>query len=258
VSTISEQGYVRRTPIAARRQNQRRAHRRNNSRVSDAAKGWAGEAQKHTPRRERLTPVVIDTPDKRSAGSVWDRYLWPWICIGLCAVATIAPEWFSRHQDPFGLLVAFLLMVLIFLFCGVSLIFALVRRRPSLAVTAIAGMAIIAGGFWATPIIDRALDELAFWKKEATFDKMVADQRTKVPAGRPVRMVVEFDDRSQFVTATLFEYVIYDETDQAERNPASLTDYWPYPGSNTGVVSVDGDKTVKHISGHYYRAFVSY
>ena len=206
--------------------------------------------------------MVIETPDKRHKDSTWTRDPWPWLYVGVSAVAAIAPELFSRDQNPFGLLIAFLLMALIFLFGGVSLIFALVSRSSRLALSAIAGMAVIACGFWATPVINRALDQVAFWNnfwnKEATFNKMVADQRAKIPAGQPVRMVVEFDDRSLFVTATLFEYVIYDETDQAERYPASVIGYWPYQGSNTGVVSVDGDKTVEHISGHYYHIFASW
>ena len=66
-------------------------------------------------------------------------------------------------------------------------------------------------------------------------------------------MVVEFQDRSLFVTANEFFYIIYDESDEASKMSDSVTGAWPYPGSSTGFINVDGAKIVQHIVGHFYR-----
>lgn len=62
-----------------------------------------------------------------------------------------------------------------------------------------------------------------------------------------------FKDHSTFVTATSFEYIVYDETD----DPDSMQGLWPFPGSNTGVIFIDSNKATVKIEGHYYRVWTS-
>ena len=170
----------------------------------------------------------------------------------ISAAAAIGLLLAGQMFDVAGVLITLLVVVIVLAFDLVMAIWALAKRHPKRALSALGGMALIASDAWLLPIAAQALDDYAFSRDRAAFDSMVAREREREPAGQPIRMVVKFEDRSGFVTSTLFEFIIYDETDRAGTDAGSVAGYWPYPGSTTGVISVDGDKTIRHIEDHYY------
>ena len=189
------------------------------------------------------------------AGRPRDR--WSPLFVGLSAAAVLAFTLADRCFDLRWLLPALLAVATMLGFGFVLLAWAFATRRPKRALSALAGLALVAGDVWTLPTAGRMLDDLAFWRNRARYDAAVARQRERNAGGQPLRIVVDDEDRSIFVTTNIFAIIVYDETDRAEADPDSLHGFWPFATSPTGITSVDGPKEVRHIAGHYYRVLVT-
>lgn len=105
------------------------------------------------------------------------------------------------------------------------------------------------------PLISADKDTLSFYAQFSAFQQQVEQARSRKTTQEPLQIVLDYQDRSLFVTANLFYYVIYDETDGA--GPYKDT-FWPYVGSKTGIIAVSVPNKIHHLSGHYYSFSTSY
>ena len=99
------------------------------------------------------------------------------------------------------------------------------------------------------PLVLADGDTLSFYAHLSEYNQQVEEARAHQTAQGPLQVVVDYQDRSGFVTTNLFYYVIYDETDGA--GPYTEL-FWPYAASNTGVIAVTVPSKIYHLSGHYY------
>jgi hypothetical protein len=113
---------------------------------------------------------------------------------------------------------------------GVWIVLDLVRWRVRHATSILAGMGLLSLGLYIPHPDDQILDDQLMRARMPEFEALVSAKRAEMTAPGPVRMVVYYKDRSLFVTANLFEFVIYDETDQIELSPQTALGVWAYPG----------------------------
>lgn len=213
------------------------------------------------PMRSKQKGRIMTGPNMLGFGSAWSRDRWSRSYLVICAVAAIAPAVFLRMPGALGLLLC-LPVPLVFMAGGFPFLIGVTNRRPKLALSAVLGMALIASDVVTLRPLTYAFDLAAFWFNKSTYDRLVEEGRAKDIQGKPLRLVVAYEDQSIFVTANAFKYVIYDETDAAADDPDSVTGYWPYPGTKTGFISMDGSgeastAATRHLASHYYEFFVN-
>lgn len=185
-----------------------------------------------------------------------EQWFQPYLLVAAAAAASplVVDVW---SLGLLGILAAFLFMALALLSGPFVMGRALARGRPKRALFTLLGMALIVSTPWTLPVTHRFLDDLAFRFRRRAFDELVSLARQRQVPGGALRMVVDYEDKSLFVTSNLFKLTIYDEADEAERDPLSIAGYWPCPGSSTGVLDVGplsgGSRSVEHVQGHYYR-----
>jgi len=148
-----------------------------------------------------------------------------------------------------GIVLLFLTTIFLW-FC-----YDLFRRRSRHALSIFAAIAMATGIVRCAPLIAQGKDFLAFYARLPQFERQVEQARTLRTTREPLQIVVDYQDRSPFVSVNSFYYVVYDETDGAGPYKA---EFWPYAGSRTCVIAVDVPTTVHHLTGHYYDFEVSY
>lgn len=182
-----------------------------------------------------------------------DRWsLWP-LAAALLAVVLI---WWSIVWNaglPTTLLVAFATVV-IFGAALIAMLVHLVTRRVRAALSALAAVAIIAGGFAARITILDAARYADFAVHRASYERTVQMWRTKNLGSGPLRLILDDTDRSTFVVPTIFDYIVYDESDAIGRDPPVLSGDWlcAVPGGNDRMMKARGNILVRQLVGHFY------
>lgn len=173
----------------------------------------------------------------------------------VCALAIVIAFVLLVETTPLILLPIFAIALLALISSLAWLCYDIFRRRFRHAFSIVAGIATAASIFYCTPLIAAGKNTLAFYARLPQFEQQVERARIRQTKKGPLQIVVDYQDRSLFVTANSFYLVVYDETDGL--GPYAET-YWPYAGSPTGVIAVDRPSKMHHLSGHYYDFSVSY
>jgi hypothetical protein len=160
-----------------------------------------------------------------------------------------------RNEDILTtLLVAFATLV-IFIAVVIGIFVYLFMRRVRAALSTLAAAAIIAGGFAARgTVLDAARYADFAIHHRADYERVVEMWRAKNPGSGPLRLVLDLTDVSTFVVPTVFDYIVYDETDAIDRDPV-LSGYWPCAteGCGNGLTYVSGQTfVVKSFGDHFY------
>jgi hypothetical protein len=147
----------------------------------------------------------------------------------ISAVALSMLIWSMRADSAAGIFSLFS-AIAVLVVGGVWIVLDLVRWRVRHATSILAGMGLLSLGLYIPHPDDQILDDQLMRARMPEFEALVSAKRAEMTAPGPVRMVVYYKDRSLFVTANLFEFVIYDETDQIELSPQTALGVWAYPG----------------------------
>lgn len=69
-----------------------------------------------------------------------------------------------------------------------------------------------------------------------------------------MRLILDDADRSTFVVPTIFDYIVYDESDAIGKDPPVLSGDWlcAVPGGNDTMMKVGGNILVRQLVGHFY------
>ncbi|NMN57244.1 hypothetical protein FHT36_001141 [Xanthobacter sp. SG618] len=127
------------------------------------------------------------------------------------------------------------------------------RRRPRQALACILGVSAVLATLFGLPAVGAAAQTFWFRVHLPRYERMIDEARAKRPAS-PVRLVLEWRDLSLFVTATLIEVVVYDETDGVRTDPCPVLDRKSCPVAPGGHVKAGSmDLSVEPIEGHFYR-----
>ncbi len=151
------------------------------------------------------------------------------------------------------LLVAFA-NVVIFSAAVIAMLVHLVTRRVRAALSALAAAAIIAGGFAARITILNAARYADFAIHRVGYERTVEVWRAKNPDSCPFRLILDDADRSTFVVPTIFDYIVYDESDAIGGDPPVLSGNWlcAVPGGNDTMMKAGGNILVRQLVGHFY------
>ncbi|WP_419829752.1 hypothetical protein [Methylobacterium sp.] len=144
-------------------------------------------------------------------------------------------------------LVGIVPLVLISFF--VWLCYDLITNRFRHALSLIAAVATAIVIVRCAPLISADKDTLSFYAHLPEYQRQIKQAQAHNSEQKPLRVVLDYQDRSIFVTANAFYYVIYDEMDG--KGP-DKTEFWPYAGSKTGVVAVTVPQNIHNLQGHYY------
>ena len=173
------------------------------------------------------------------------------------AVVVVILMWWSIVSSvglPAILLVAYVAVV----FLGVAVIAILVhlaKRRIRAALSALAAVAIIPGGFAVRISVLNAARYVDFAIHRAGYERTVATWRANNPGTIPVRLILEDIDRSAWVVPTIFDYIVYDDSDAIGKNPSKISGGWQCatPECGSGLISGGaGNFVVKPYGGHFY------
>jgi hypothetical protein len=196
--------------------------------------------------------AAVTSPENTATVQRRDRWsLW----LLAAAVLVVVLMWWSivASADPLlTLLVVFAAAVIL----GVAVIATLVcfvMRRLRAALSALAAVAIIVGGFAVRILVQDAARYVDFAIHRAGYERTVAAWRAKNPGAVPFRLVLEDVDRSTFIVPTIFDYIIYDGSDAVGRDPSVLSSVWlsAIPANPTATI-VGGAIRVKSFGGHFY------
>jgi hypothetical protein len=183
-----------------------------------------------------------------------DRWsLWP-LALALAAVILL---WWSIvwNTEPLTtLLVAFAIVVILFA-AVIAMLVHLVRRRVHATLSALAAAAIIAGGFAARITILNAVRYADFAIHRAGYEHTVEVWRTKNPGPNSLRLVLAAVDRSTFVVPTIYDYVVYDESDAIGRDPPVPSGNWLCATGGCGIgltYAGAGSVVVRPFGDHFY------
>jgi hypothetical protein len=177
---------------------------------------------------------------------------WP---LWLLAVALldVALYWWSCLSNS---LISFLVSFVAFVVTCAVVIFTLVRvvaDRGRGAMSALAAVAIVAGGFASRGLIVNLARYADFAVHRAGYERTVAAWRAKNPDAVPLRLVLEGVDRSLFVSVNIFDYIVYDDSDAVGRDPSVLSGVWlsAIPANPTTTIG-GGRIVVRPFGGHFY------
>ena len=142
-------------------------------------------------------------------------------------------------------------------FATIAVPILLWRRRPRQALACILGVSAVLATLFSLPAVGSSAQAFWFRAHLPRYERMIDEARARNPAS-PVRLVLEWRDLSLFVTATLIEAVVYDETDGVRTDPCPVLDrdHCPVvPGGHVKAPSMD--LSVEPIEGHFYRVIMS-
>lgn len=183
-----------------------------------------------------------------------DRWsLWP-LAVALPAVVLLWCCIIWNADLPTILLVVFAILV-IFAAAVIAVLVHLVRRRVRAALSALVGAAIIAGGFAGRITILNAARYADFATHRADYERTVEAWRAKNTGSVPFRLILVDVDRSTFVVPTVFDYIVYDESDAIGKDPPVLSGDWlsAVPGGNDTMLKFGRrDILVRQLAGHFY------
>ena len=149
-------------------------------------------------------------------------------------------------------LIGIVLLALISIFAWFC--YDLVQRRFRHAFSIVAAVVMAASVVGCASLIGQGENVFAFYVRLPKYDQEVNFARARQTKHEPLKIVVDYQDQSAFVTTASFCYVIYDETDGVGPYKPG---FWPYSGSPTGVTAVRIPPTMHRLAGHYYDFFTS-
>jgi len=178
----------------------------------------------------------------------------PWL-LALAVLAVILLWWsiVSSAQLLLTLLAALAAAVIL----GVAVIAMIVHvfaRRVRAALSALAAIAIIVGGFAVRISIKNEARYLEFAVHRAGYERIVEAWRANNPGFVPFRLILDDADRSTFVVPTIFDYIVYDDSDAIGRDPPVLSGDWlcAVPGGNDSMMKAGGIIVVRRLGDHFY------
>lgn len=138
---------------------------------------------------------------------------------------------------------------------AVALLFT---RRPRRATSHLLAIGALAATVFSFPAVAAAGRTFWFRSQLPRYEKLIAGKRANTPAATPVRLVVDMRDLSLFVTTTLLENIVYDETDEVLTDPCLVLKQSQCAVTPSGFAASDGSLlSVSHIEGHFYRIMES-
>jgi hypothetical protein len=192
------------------------------------------------------SPETIETVRRHDRWSLWI------LAAGLLAVLLF---WWCVVTNAFGpfLLLLFASPVIA---CGIviMLLAQLVTRRFRAALSTLAAVAIMAGGVGLRGSILNLARYVEFAVHRAGYERAVEALRAKNPAAVPLRVILKDVDVSVFVVPTVFDYVVYDESDAIGSDPPVVSGNWlcAVPGDNDTMMVQAGGLAVRRLSDHFY------
>jgi hypothetical protein len=194
-----------------------------------------------------MQPETTPTVVRRDSWS-----LWPFVV----AFPAVILLWgcIVRNTDvPTTLLVAFTTLV-IFIAVVIAIFVYLFMRRVRAALSALAAAAIIAGGFAARGTVLGAARNADFAMNRAGYERAVEAWRAKNSNSGPLRLILVEADVSTFVVPTVFDYILYDESDAVGKDPPVLSGIWPCAtqGCGNGSIITGRNFVVKPFGDHFY------
>lgn len=127
------------------------------------------------------------------------------------------------------------LLVVGFLVCGTGAVPVLLwRRRPRREVFHFVAVCAVTATMFALPAVSAAAQAIRFRSSLPRYEQLIAEKRAASPVPTPVRLVLEWRDRSLFVTSPLLEAIVYDETDGTLKDPCPVLDRGHCPAASHG------------------------
>jgi hypothetical protein len=181
---------------------------------------------------------------------------WSLWFIAVAAVAVILIWWsiVASAGLPTILLVAYVAVV-IFGGAAIAMLVCLVTRRVRAALSALAAIAIIVAGFAVRISVLNAARYVDFAVHRPDYERTVAEWRAKSRGSAPLRLILEDVDRSVLVVPTVFDYIVYDDSDAVGKNPPKISGDWRCVTPNCGsglMAGGAGSFVVKPFGGHFY------
>jgi hypothetical protein len=179
----------------------------------------------------------------------------PWLLA--VAVIIVILFWWSIVASA-GLLTILLLAYVAAVFLGVTviaLLVSLVTRRIRAALSVLVAIAIIPVGIAVRISMLNAARYADFAVHRAGYERTVAAWRAKNPGTVPLRLILEDVDRSVWVVPSVFDYIVYDDSDAIGKNPPKISGGWQCatPECGSGLISGgSGNLVVKPFGGHFY------
>ncbi|GLI21624.1 hypothetical protein GGQ86_001813 [Xanthobacter flavus] len=181
------------------------------------------------------------------------RDRWAWLTLApsgawclLLALTVFFGEFSERAVVVLGFAFALLLLVgvCVFAYGSIAALVFLVTGRWRRAVSHLLGIGMLALAVFSVPTLGDASRAIRFRLQLPTYEARIAEWRARHPDGTPARLVLENRDLSVFVTSTLLESIIFDETD------AVLSDPCPVLRGDRDLCRMK--VFVEPISGHFY------
>jgi hypothetical protein len=193
-----------------------------------------------------VTPETTQTVERRDRWSLW--------LLALAVLAVILVWWSliaSASMLP-TLYVVFAAAVTLGV-AAIAMLVHVVTRRGRAALSALAAVAIVVGGFAVRLSVRDAARYVDFAIHRAGYERIVAASRAKNPGSLPFRLVLEVVDRSTFIAPAIFDYIVYDESDAVGRDPSVLASTWAcaIPGNDVTTIT-GGTIVVRPFGGHFY------
>lgn len=192
------------------------------------------------------SPDTTQTIARHDGWSVW------LLVVALLAVILL---WWGIVSNALPLtLLALLANVVIFGGAVIAVLVHLFARHIRAALSAFAAVAIIAGGFAARISVLNAVRYADFAIHRAGYERTVETWRSKNPSSVPFRLILEDVDRSALVVPTIFDYIVYDDSDAIGGDPPVLSGAWlcAVAGDNDTMMKAGGDIVVRRLAGHFY------
>lgn len=132
----------------------------------------------------------------------------------------------------------------------------LVALRMRGAMSAMAAVAIIAGGIAARePLVVPLVRNVNFAVYRSGYERTIKVWRSKNLSTVPFRLVLSMVDRSVFVGANVFDYIVYDQSDAIGKDPPVVSGVWlcAIPGWNREInMMMRWEVHAWQLSGHFY------
>jgi hypothetical protein len=192
------------------------------------------------------SPGFSKPVERRGRWSLW---------LPALAVLVVILLWWCIVANASLLLTLLVLLAAAVIFGGavIAILVYLVKRRSRAALSALAAVAIIAGGIAVRVWVLHAARYGDFAIHRAGYERTVAAWRAKNPAEVPFRMVLEDIDRSVWVVPTVFDYVVYDDSDAVGNDPPVVSGTWlSTDPANPRMTISGGEIVVQRLSGHFY------
>lgn len=137
---------------------------------------------------------------------------------------------------------------------SIAVVALLFTKRPRRAASHLLAIGALATTVFSFPAVATAGRAFWFHLHLPRYEKLIAEKRANSPEATPIRLVLEERDLSLFVTTTLLEDIVYDETDDTLKDPCPVLDRGQCPIQPDGFARTgEGSFAVERIKGHFYR-----